>query len=397
MKTTGQIFSNRAISTRTLRQRAYNLRWAGQDPDVIPLTAADSDFPVSQAIIDALSEYMQGGIFSYTPPEGLPEFREAVATWFSEHKGLSCGPEHVLATDGAASTLQVVAFSFVSPGDEILIFDPVDFLFQTTVERAGGCTVRVALTVDMPIELLLAELDSALTKRTTMLWLCNPHNPLGRVFSADELLALGNWALEKGVSIVSDEIWSDIVYAPYRHTCMASLSPEIAQITLTVYGFSKNFGLAGMRMGALITHNASWMERVIQMSGARETLFGSCVLSQIAAIAAMEHAVDWLSAFVQHLQRQRDLVFQRIYCWPGFELDLPQGTFVAFPKLPAGDISEDVFCSEILKKARVALVPGSPRWFGPGARHHVRISFATSEEILTQALDRIETVLPSLF
>jgi aspartate/methionine/tyrosine aminotransferase len=134
----GNFFADAAVPLKLLRERAFNLRWAQQPPDVIPLTAADPDFPVCPAVQQRLVRYIQDGVLSYAPPEGLPEFREAVAAWMQSSRNLKCAPADVFATDSAASAMAVVARGSLVEGDEVLIPDPVDFLFQHTIERGHG-------------------------------------------------------------------------------------------------------------------------------------------------------------------------------------------------------------------------------------------------------------------
>lgn len=389
-------FSDDQVPLDLLRERAFNLRWAQQPDDVIPLTAADPDFRCAEPIREALARHARDGVLSYTPAEGLPSFRAAVARWMGERKNVPCDPGHVFATDSAAAAMAVVARACLGPGDEALIMDPVDFLFQTTIEMAGATAVRVAVAAGMGADELVARLERARTPRTRMLWLCNPHNPLGLVFDRATLAAMAQWAIRHGLRIVSDEIWSDIVYAPDTHCSIASLGPEVAANSVTVYGFSKNFALAGLRIGCIVCHDAALMERLVEASAARTTVFGASVLSQVAVVAAVEECGPWLDAFVAHLQAQRDIVAGHVARWPGVALVPPQGTFVAFPNVSALGIDGEALCDLLLREARVALVPGAPRWFGPGARGHVRLCFATSRALLRVALQRIEPVIRRL-
>jgi aspartate/methionine/tyrosine aminotransferase len=390
------LFADEQVPLDLLRARAFNLRWAQQPPEVIPLTAADPDYPVAEPIRDAIARYARDGVLSYAPPEGLPMFREAVARWLCEQKGMRCAAEHIFATDSVAAGMAVIARACLQPGDEALIFDPVDFLFQTSIEMAGAVAVRIPLQPDTGIEALLAALEAARTPRTRMLWLCNPHNPLGKVFDRDSLMAMAQWALRHGLRIVADEIWSDIVYPPAVHCSVASLSDDIAASTLTVYGFSKNFAMAGLRIGCIVCSDGALMERLVDVSGARTTVFGASVLSQVAAVAAVTECEPWLRAFLVHLESQRDLLVEHVKRWPGAVLVPPQGTFVAFPDISAWGLEPEAVCALLRERARVALVPGAPRWFGPGARGHVRICFSTSRGLLSEALQRMAPVVEEL-
>jgi aspartate/methionine/tyrosine aminotransferase/2-polyprenyl-6-methoxyphenol hydroxylase-like FAD-dependent oxidoreductase len=390
-------FSDNAVRLDLLRERAFNMRWAQQPADVIPLTAADPDFPICPAIQEQLVRHVRDGVLSYGPPEGLPRFREAVAAWMRETRAMDCAAaEDVFATDSAASGMAVVARASLAPGDEVLIPDPVDFLLHHTVERAGAVPVRVRVGPGTTAEEFIARMESRLTGRTRMLWLCNPHNPLGVVYTRDWQQQVVEWAISRGLRIVSDEIWSDIVYTPYRHVSLASISPEIARNVVTIYGFSKNFALAGLRVGCVICRDPEWKKEIVAASDAESTVYGVSVLSQVAVIAALTDGREWLAEFVRHLQAQRDYVINRLAKWPGVAVQPPQGTYVVFPDVRNLSDDSEALCRQLLEQARVALVPGAPRWFGPGAGGHLRICFATSHRILQEAFDRLQPVISQI-
>src|SRR5262249_25621748 len=168
-----------------------------------------------------------------------------------------------------------------------LIQAPVDFLLGHTVARAGAVPVQVSMRSEITADVFIAGMEARLTPRTRMLWLCNPHNPLGVVYPREWLVKVAEWALRRRLRILSDEVWSDIVYAPHKHVSVASLSPEIARNTVTVYGFSKNFALAGLRVGCVVCADPEWKRQIVAASDAESTVYGVSVLSQIAVIAAL--------------------------------------------------------------------------------------------------------------
>jgi cysteine-S-conjugate beta-lyase len=389
-------FSDNIVRLDLLRERAFNMRWAQQPANVIPLTAADPDFPVCPAIQEQLVRYVRDGVLSYGLPEGLPQFRESIARWMNETRHMACTGEEVFATDSAASGMAVLARASLAVGDEVLIPDPVDFLLHHTVQRAGATPVRVRVEPGTSAEEFIRGMESRLTGRTRMLWLCNPHNPLGVVYSREWQQRVAEWAISRGLKIVSDEIWSDIVYTPHQHVSLASISPEIARNTITVYGFSKNFALAGLRVGCLICPDPEWKKEIVAASDAESTVYGVSVLSQVAVVAALNDGREWLAQFVQHLQAQRDYVVSRLAKWPGVTVDPPQGTYVIFPDVRSLADDSEALCQQLREQARVALVPGAPRWFGPGASGHLRICFATSRRILQEAFDRLEPVVTQI-
>ncbi len=381
-------FDDSEVPMNLLRQRAYNLRWAMQPADVIVLTAADPDFPVAPAIREALQDYISGGIFSYGPAEGLPEFRQACAKVTTQRKGYACTAHQILAVDSAAAGMMHIARLTIQPGDEAIVFDPVDFLFKASVEAAGGRVKLLPVDPDTGI-FDFEKLPELLTPRTKLLGVCNPINPVGRILTREELELLGNFAVENNLWILNDEIWSDIIFSGQTFISLPSISSEIAARTFTVHGFSKTFGLAGLRVGFVICPTPEAFESLTVVSAARTTMTGVSTLSQVAATAAYEHGWDWAEQFVRHLESLRDLGVQKFSQLEGVSVLAPQGTYVLFPNFTAWNLPMEQVCDTLLKKYKVATVPGAARWFGPGAEGHLRVVFSTSREIFEEGLNRV--------
>jgi len=383
------------VPLEALRRQAFNLRWACQPDDVIPLTAADPDFAVAPVVREAIAHQAAEGLFCYGPAEGLPAFRQACAHFSDARRGCPVAPERILAVDGAAAGMGHICRLLLRPGDEAIIFDPVDFLFQAAVEAAGGRVRR--LPVD-PLSgaLALDQLEGLITPRTRLLGVCNPLNPVGRVLNRSELEALAELALRHNLQLLNDEVWADIVFPPSRFLSLAALGPEVAARCWSVQGFSKNYGLAGLRVGCVVAPDAAACERLRQASLAHTTMSGVATLSQIAAVAAIEAAGPWLEAWLDHLQRQRDLAVAELRTMPGTTLRSPEGTYVLFPRVEHHGLSPEALTQRLLERQRVAVVPGSPRWFGPGAAGHLRLVLSTSEPILREGLARLRRGLEEL-
>ena len=222
------------IEPQLLRERAFNLRWATVDPDVIPLTAADPDFPVAHEIRQAIAAHAAEGVLGYGPTEGFDGFRAAVARMLSS-RSVSARPDQILATDGAASALWAACRAVLGPGDEALTFDPIDFLLPHCSEQAGATVVRCPLERGTWV---IAEgaLEQRITEHTRAILLCNPHNPTGRVLRVDELRRIGDLAIAHDLVIINDEVWADIILGDVEMTSIASLSPEIAERTIPSRG-----------------------------------------------------------------------------------------------------------------------------------------------------------------
>jgi len=385
-------FGDADVPMALLRQRAHNLRWATLPEDVIPLTAADPDFAVAPVVREAIADYARGGVFSYGPAEGLAEFRQACACVVRERKGAPADPALVLAVDSAAAGMRHIAKLVLQPGDEAIVFDPVDFLFKASVEAAGG-TVRLLPIDPASGRLNLDALPGLLTARTRLLTVCNPVNPIGSTLTPHELRVLGEFAVANGLWILNDEIWSDIVYRDATFTSLPSISPAIAARTFSVHGFSKSFGLAGLRVGFIVAPDEERFAALLADTLAPQTMSGVATISQIAAIAAYEQGWPWQQAFLAHLQRMRDRTVAALRSVEGVQVRAPEGCFVAFPDVSALTADAEDLTRRLLGEARVAVVPGAARWFGPGATGHLRICFSTSEAILDEGLGRLTTFL----
>jgi len=389
------LFNPTNIDLKVLAQRAHNLRWAELPAGVIPLTAADPDFPAAEVITEAIARYTSSNYYSYSAAKGYLPFREAMAAYMQTRRSYSVGVEGVLPVDSAAFGIYLTCKTLLNKGDEAIVFDPVDFLFAYSVEAVGGVAVRFPIPAGTD-RVDFDSMESLLTPRTKLICLCNPLNPTGKVFTREELLQLAAFAEKHNLYILSDEIWSDIVFQPHAFTSIASLDKTVADRTITVTGFSKSYGLAGMRLGAVMATDPVLFERLFENSLHSTTIHGVNILAQVAGTAALNEAQDWLAGFIQHLQRMRDLTVSRMNAIPGFHCLSPQGCYVALVDVRGTGLSSADLQARLLKEAKVAVVPGLERWFGPAAAGTIRISFATTEEILTTAFDRIEKNIAGL-
>ncbi len=386
------MFNSTNIDKNTLLERAYNLRWAALPKDVIPLTAADLDFPCATEIYEAINRYAEKRYFNYGPAEGLPFFKESMASFFSRKRKLEINPENILPVDSAAFGIYLTCKTFLLPGDEAIIFDPVDFLFRYSIETVGATAVSFAIPPGTDV-VDFNSMEELINSKTKLICLCNPLNPTGKVFTKAELEQLAAIAEKHNLIILSDEIWSDIVFAPYEYVSMASLNKTISDRTVIVTGFSKSYGLAGLRMGIVATTNNAFFNQLFQASLHQSTIHGSNVISQVAATAALDECDQWLQQFLSHLQNMRDLCVQSINQIKGFSCIAPDGCYVAFANIDNTGMTSKEMHQLLMQEAKVAVVPGLKEWFGPGAEGHIRFSFATSEDILKEAFLRINQTI----
>jgi len=386
------MFEHQTINFDILKQRAFNLRWATVPEGVIPLTAADPDFPSAPEIAEAIIRFTKDRYLSYGPPAGLPEFKESVARFFQEKRQIPTSPDLLFPVDSAAFGIYLICKAFLKAGDQAIVFDPVDFLFRYSVEHVGATAIPFSIPPgDMPVD--FDHLEQLINKNTKMICLCNPLNPTGKVFTKAELEQIGAIAVKHNLIILSDEIWSDIIFTPNVFTSIASINEEIRNQTVTVTGYSKSYGLAGLRIGTVMASNQAHHERLFEASLHTSTIHGTNVLSQVAVVAALDECGYWLDGFVSHLQRMRDLITNGLNNINGFSCKSPQGCYVAFTDISGTGKTSAEMADLLLNEAKVSVVPGSKQWFGAGAEGYIRMSFATSEDVISEALQRIKQTL----
>lgn len=368
-------------SKEFLSENAFNMRWACVEEGDIPLTAADWDIQASSAVSEAITEYLQFHSFPYGNNSGMDAFKKAIANHFNQRKNAVVNPEEVLATNSAAKAIDDVYSFLLKEGDEILIADPVDFLLAECARRKSVIIKRYQQRSN---GIDLAELDKLISSKTKALVLCNPHNPLGYVLSKNQLETLSNWADEKDLVIISDEVWSDIVHTEESFTSIRAVNSK----AWVIYGLSKGFGLAGLRIGAIIAPSAEQAELLSEKQGYSRTIEGASTLSQIAATAAMEkgweHTQEAVALFKKNLEHAV-LAFNKsefLTC------EMPQGTFVLSIQHPK-NWNTEILCERLAMEGKVHVVPGLEKWFGPGAIGSFRISLATTPEIATEGIERI--------
>lgn len=385
-------FANENIKFDILRKRAFNMRWAEVPEGVIPLTAADSDFPVAPEIVEELMKYIKEGYFSYTPKTGLTELKESIAKALWVRKNEKVDPEFILPIDSAARGMYIITKAVLKPGDEAIIFDPVDYLFKESVLSAGATPVLFP-TVIKNGRIDFSNLESYITPKTKMIGLCNPHNPLGMIYPMEDLDFVLNIAQKHDLWIMNDEIWSDIVFPENKFNSIVSLGEDRNKKTLSVFGFSKSFGIAGLRAGCIYCHDKGIFDRLIEVSEVMTTAGGITSLSQIAAMACLDKCYYWVDEFIAHLTKNRDYALERISKMPLISCHKPQATFLLFPDITDTGMTSDEFVDYLLREQKFSVVPGSDKFFGPGSKGHIRISLSTSHEILAEGLNRLENGL----
>ena len=383
------LFADSNVKIDVLKKRAFNYRWAEVSDGMIPLTAADPDYPVAPEIREAMIEYINDGYFSYTPKMGYPEFAQSISRALKARKGEDIDPNLILPIDSAARAMYVIAETVLQPGDEMIVFDPVDYLFRESCLAAGGKVVLFPSRLkDGYID--LSDLEQYITPKTRMIGLCNPHNPFGVLYRPEDLEHIMSLCEKYNLFIMNDEIWSDIVYPEHEFLSIYSLGNERCKRVMSVFGFSKSFGIAGLRAGCVYTTNPELFEGIVDKSAVMTTAGGIASICQIAGMAAMDKCYYWVDEFLTHLKANRDYAVERLNKMPVLKAYKPQATYLLYVDIRGFGITSEEFVEYMKEHVGLAVVSGGEKFFGPGSEGFIRICFATSRQILTEGLDRLE-------
>ncbi len=383
------------LPSATLAAGAKARQMKAEGIHVYDFSLGEPDFATPAHICQAAVKAMQDGHTHYTPANGIPELRGAVAKWYLKTYGLSCTADQVIVSNGAKHSLHNALAATVGPGDEVIIPTPYWVSYSDLVQMTGASSVLVPTTQERGFKMSPAQLRAALTPRSRLLMLNSPSNPTGTVYTRPELEALADVVLDSHVAVLSDEIYERLVFGDAKATCFATLRPGLAERTITVSGFSKTYAMTGWRMGWAVGPVP-----VVKAMGnvqSQQTSSPSSI-SQYASLAAIQGDQDCVETMRREFEARRDLVCGRLSSMPGITCPLPGGAFYAFFNVSAyfgrtlagKKVTDSAsFCQAALESAHVNLVPGSAF----GAKGYVRLSFANSREQLSRGLDALEKLL----
>lgn len=370
------------------RRLSDSIKWNKEDEDVIPLWVADMDFPVPEPVLNALQKRISHEIFGYSKPQ--ESTRLAIQAWLSDRHGWMVETDDILLVSGVVQGFNIAAAAFTNPGDNVLVQTPAYHpFFEVALNSQLNQSIhRLSIEKDRYYRINTDEFRNAISPKTRIFMLCNPHNPTGRVFSKKELMRMADICLQENIIICSDEIHSDLVFQGSKHIPIASLSFDISQQTITLISASKTFNLAGLKSSAVIISNRALRDQF--MAKLRGVSGSVNLLGATAMTAAYSHGHDWLNELLQYLAINRDLLVDYVSNeLPGINIHSPQGTFLGW--LDCTDSGLENPADHFLTEARVALNPG--QWFGDEFNKYARINFGCPREILLSALNRIKMSL----
>jgi aspartate aminotransferase len=356
---------------------------------VVGFGAGEPDFDTPQHIKDAAAAALAAGFTKYTPSSGIPELRQAIADKFQRENGLAYKPSQVIVSCGGKHSCFNVILATCQEGDEVIIPAPYWLSYPEMAKLAGATPVILETSDQTEFKVTPDQLRAAITPRTRLFILNTPSNPTGTVYTPEEVRALGDVCVEKGVLIMSDEIYEHLLYDGAAHRSVASFSPAHKDHTIIVHGFAKAWSMTGWRLGFLAAPEpiAKAIDALQSHSTSNPTSF-----AQKGAVAALNGPQDHLPRWLAEYARRRTEAWQRLNAMPGVTCVNSKGAFYLFPNIRGTGLRSSEFCARLLESEKVAAVPG----IAFGADDYIRLSYATSLENIVKGLERMDRFVRSL-
>ncbi|HET9014654.1 MAG TPA: pyridoxal phosphate-dependent aminotransferase [Thermomicrobiaceae bacterium] len=371
--------------TVAVSDRVRELRLKGLD--VLDLGGGDPDFPTPEHICRAAADAMARGDTHYVASPGITELRAAIARKLANDNHVMVDPSQIVVTPGGKSALFSAVLALVGPGDDVAMFDPGWVSYEPMATIAGAGTVRIPLDPGDDYRVTREVIEAHVTPRTRVLIVNTPNNPTGRVLSMPELEAIRGAAIEHDLIVISDEIYEKIVYDGYQHVSPASL-PDMAERTLTCNGFSKAYAMTGWRLG-YVAGPRPIIQQLLKIHSHSVTCANS--FAQYGAAAALDGPQGFIDVMVEAWDRRRHLMASGLSAIPGVNCPLPQGAFYALADVGGTGMTGQEAARLLIDEARVGVTPGDA--FGEVTTNYIRLSFANSDRMIEQSLERIERAL----
>ncbi|MCZ8167511.1 pyridoxal phosphate-dependent aminotransferase [Flavobacterium sp.] len=385
---------NSLTTSQTLAMAALARELKAQGKDIISLSLGEPDFNTPDFIKAAAKKAIDENYSTYSPVDGYLELKEAICRKFKRDNNLTYTPAQIVVSTGAKQSLYNIAQVMINPGDEVILPAPYWVSYAEIIKIAGGIPVEVPTSVESDFKITPDQLAQAITPKTKMIWYSSPCNPSGSVYSREELTALSEIILQQdNLYVVSDEIYEHINFS--GTFCSIASIPGMFDRTITVNGVAKAFAMTGWRIGYIGAPEII-AKACTKMQG--QVTSGANSIAQRATITAVDADPSVLNDMVAAFQRRRDLVVGLIQDIPGMKINVPDGAFYVFPDVSSffgktlrGKLIQnaDDFSMYLLSEANVATVTGDAF----GNPNCIRFSYATSEEVLTEALRRIKEAL----
>lgn len=376
--------------TLAVDAKAKALLAAGED--VCGFAAGEPDFDTPEHIKEACAAALKSGKTKYAATPGIEPLRQAIAEKYGSDYGLKVAPAQVVVSPGGKFSCYLGVLAVCSPGDEVIIPAPFWVSYPEMVKLAGATPKFVLADDRTGFKLTPAQLEAAITPKTKLLIINSPSNPTGAVYSRDELSALMDVCLKHNLYVMSDEIYEHLTYDGAAPTCIATLSKEIEARTIIVSGFSKPYSMTGWRLGTLVAP-APIAKAVAELQS--QMTSNATTFAQFGALAALKEKDKTqvaLKAMLVAFDRRRQFLHAELNKIPGVTCLLSQGAFYLFPNISSFGLTSAEFCARLLDQEKVAAVPGSAF----GAEGFLRLSYATSDEIIAKGVTRLAKFCASL-
>lgn len=385
-----------ASPTLAITAKANQLKAEGID--VISFSAGEPDLDTPQNVKDAAIQALQAGMTKYTASSGTPDLKKAICNKLINDNGLEYTPAQIIVSNGAKHSLYNAVLSLCNSGDEVIIPAPYWVSYPEMVKLADGVPVYVQTDESTGFRMAPEMLNGAITPRTRIIILNSPSNPTGAVYSRADLESIAQIAVEKGIYVISDEIYEKVIYAGNEHVSIASFGSEIKKLTVTINGLSKSHSMTGWRIGYAAAEQdiVGGMSRIQDHSTSNPVSF-----VQAGAVEALNGPQDFPEMMVKKFDERRQVIVAGLCAIPGISCPNPGGAFYVFPNI-SGVVGKayngktitgsDSFAEFLLEEAKVAVVPGS----GFGADMNIRLSYATSMECIREGIARIADAVSKL-
>ena len=368
-----------AISAKAKAMRASGI-------DVLSFSAGEPDFETPTHIREAAKQAIDAGKTRYGPAVGEPILREAIAASLKSEKGLDFSSSQIVVTNGGKHSLYNLMQVFIEPGDEVIIPSPYWLSYPEMVKLAGGTVKILRTSAAVGYKITPEQLQQAISPRTKLFIFNSPSNPTGIVYTPDEIRALATVLEQTDIAIVSDEIYDKILYDDAEHLSIAACSETLKSRTFISSGFAKSYSMTGWRLGYL-AGPLDCMQAMAKLQS--HSTSNVCTFAQYGAIAAIQGPQDCVETMRQAFAERRTFMLKRLRSISGIECPQPDGAFYMFPTIAASGLGSLDFTQQLLAKHHVAAVPGMA--FGDDTA--IRLSYATSLDVIQQGLDRLETFM----
>lgn len=360
-----------------------------QGKDIIHLQIGEPDFDTPKNIVEAGVEALRNGYTHYTPNSGMAEVKDAIVNYVKEYRNIDTNRDEVVVVPGGKPTMFFTILALVEEGDEVIYPNPGYPIYESLIRFVGGIPVPMPLLEENDFRVDIEDLTRKITSKTKMIIINSPANPTGGILTEGDLRQIADLIRGKGIFVLSDEIYSRIVYE--GNAVSIATMPDMKDYTIILDGFSKTYAMTGWRIGFGIMHKeiAKKVDRLIANSTSNTAAF-----TQLAAKEALEGPQTDIDNMVEEFRGRRDYIVERLNSIEGITCKKPQGAFYVFPNIRGTGLKSEALADYLLNEANVAVLDGKS--FGEYGEGHIRLSYATSMKNIEEALNRIEKAIKTL-